>query len=701
MSRLHPARATYPAAAVAAALLLLAACSREPAKGPSTDWPLLGNTADMQHHSELSQINRDTVGRLGLAWSTQLPTRAGLVGNPLIEGGLVFQGGPGGEILATDLRTGQLRWHFKPTIDLSKSGIMGYVTPQLNRGLALSNGLAIIAAGCQVYAVDQKTGTQRWTAPTCDLTQMYATNSAPRVGDGLVFVGNTCGEASTNRGYVDAFDVATGERRWRFYTSPDDPSKPQANAAYEMAAKTWGTGWYAKTKGCGAAWDAITFDAKLHQVYIGVASPAPMAPSSRPADAGDELFTNSVVAVDSRTGEYRWHFKQVPHDGWGFDSAVGLMIAELPFDGAPRRVVLSVPKNGFAYTLDAKSGKFLAGAAYTDVNWASGLDRDGRPLVLRDAQWWLNPGRIGVVVPGGFGAHGWHAMAWNPGTNLLYIPVAVMPNRYSPAPAGVFAGEMLDVYYGRNGEGPYRPRGEVVAWDPVKAEVKWRVTAPKPVNGGLLHTAGGLVFQGNADGRLVALDDATGKMLWSQQVGGAMPAAPSTVLVDGEQYLIVSTGSGSAMGTGSYISEYTTTPEAQTPPRLLALKLGGTAPYPPLATVTPVPKPVVARADPKLATTGGVLFEVNACVVCHGTFGRAVVGTAPNLNRKMPSDFATFRSIVKDGVRASLGMPKFDYLADDDLRALYAYIGNSAWAAYDGENPSTAAGTVTPAAARE
>lgn len=667
------------AMSASALALLAAACSRDPR---NTDWPLLGNGSQMQHHADLRQINAKSIRKLGLAWAVEMPTTYGLVGNPLIEGGVVYQGGPGGRIFANDLKTGRLLWQFQadyPEGSTDGQSVGGYWSRQFNRGVALYKGKVIISTGdCRLVAVDQKTGKQQWEARSCDPTLDYGITGAPRVGGGMVFTGASNQELGTQRGYVDAFDAETGRRRWRFYTVPGDPAT-ETDPFYQNIAKTWGTDWYAKTHGSGSVWDAITYDETLDQVIIGTGALGPGEPSARAADAGDELFTNSVVALDAKTGKYRWHHKQVPHDGWNYEAAVGLMIADVPVDGKPRHVVVSVPKQGFAYVYDAASGKFLAGTQYVDVAWAKGLDKDGRPIENPEAMYWNRPGQDTLVLPGGMGAHGWEALAFDPKTSTLYVPTMIMPvNRTADG--------AYDWMYGQRPDAKVKPSGEVVAIDLTKNAVKWRTTTSRlPVNGGLLHTAGGLVFQGLADGRLLAFDAATGKVVWAKQTGGAIRAAPSTVMLDGEQYIVVATGNGAASASASLVSRYASTPEARTPPRLLAFKLGGNAAYPSLAKPEPMAPPPAPRPAPALAHKGEMLFAAYQCEYCHGTDGGASVGGGvANLNRTQV-DLAIFKGVVQGGDRRANGMPQFKDMPDADAEALYAYIINSAWDAHDGK----------------
>lgn len=661
--------------------MLAAGCSGggDPA---NTDWALLGNGAQMQHHASLTQIDKESVGKLGLAWAVDMPTAYGLVGNPLIEDGVVFQGGPGGQIFANDLKTGTLLWHFTaeyPEEVLRELSLGGHWARQFNRGVALHKDKVIIATGdCRLVAVDRKTGKQRWEAQSCDPKLDYGITGAPRVGGGMVFIGNSNQELGTERGYVEAFDADTGERKWRFYTAPGDPAT-ETDPFWRKIAETWGTDWHAKSRGPAAPWDAMVYDEKLNQLVIGTGAVGPGEPNLRAADAGDELFTNAVVAVDARTGKYRWHHKQVPHDGWNYEAAVGLMIADVPVDGKVRRAVISVPKQGFAYVYDAVTGKFLAGTKYAEMTWATGLDKDGRPIQNPEAMYWNRPGQETLVLPGGMGAHGWEALALDPKTSTLYVPAMVMP--VSRTAEGHY-----DWYYGDRPDAKVKPRGEVVAIDLATHAVKWRTTTSNlPVNGGLLHTAGGLVFQGLADGRLLAFDAATGKVVWSRQTGGAIRAAPSTVTLDGEQYIVVATGNGAASASASLVHRYASTPESRTPPRLLAFKLGGTAAYPPLAKVEAPPAPPVPRQNLALAAKGEMLFAAYSCEYCHGTDGGASVGGGiPNLNRTQ-LDLQLFKGVVQGGDRKSSGMPQFKDLSDAEVAALYAYVVNAAWDAREGK----------------
>ncbi len=655
------------------------------AKG-STDWELLGNSPAMQHHSDLDQINVATVSRLGLAWSADLASQDGLVGNPLVQDGVIFQSGARGRIFANDARTGRQLWVYEPKYEFNDR-VQAAWGGRYNRGVALAAGLAIVATGdCRLIAVEQKTGKPVWEKSACDAKDMYAITGAPRVGGGKVFIGNSCLDAGSGRGHVDAFDAKTGEHLWRFYTVPGDPSKPQDSKLYERAAKTWGTNWYSKTKGCGSVWDAMVYDADRDRLIIGTGGPAPFSPSMRAKDAGDELFTNAVIALDAKTGQYLWHFSETPHDGWNYEAAVGLMLADLPIAGTTRHVVISVPKNGFVYVLDADSGKFISGKNYTTVNWAKGLDENGRPIFDPAAQYWLKPDGTALILPSTMGAHGWEALAFDPKDHLLYIPVEVMPTKAVLDVTGIAGGLSMDFY--AHGNGPdWTPHGELVAWDPVTQSERWRHRDPTPVNGGLLH-AGDLVFQGTANGSFRAYDAANGKQLWSAALGGVARGAPSSVLIDGEQFIIVASGNANSSATSSYVSRYAVLPSVRGPSRLLAFKLDGQAPLPTPVAVPSVPKPAVPRFEAKFVEHGKRVFEMSFCVDCHGLRGESARGAVPDLRLIPPPSAAALEQIVIGGALKSHGMPQFPDQTTANMEAIYAYLIDEGWNAYEAQHGS-------------
>ena len=647
----------------------------------STDWALLGNSADMQHHSGLSQINTETVSGLGLAWAIDLPTRDGLVGNPLIRNGRIFQSGSQSQVFANDLETGELLWTYEPLADRPPSSFLETWLRSLNRGLALSEDLVIVGTSdCRLVAIDQETGIEKWQAETCDGKQNYMITGAPRIGGGKVFIGNSCADMGLNRGHVDAVDAKTGQHLWRFYTVPGDPDEPQDSELYEMALKTWGDGWYEKTRGCGSVWDAMVYDSELDQLIIGTGAPAPSDPTKRGNDAGDELFTSAVVALDAQTGAYRWHFTQVPGNAWNYEPAVGLMMATLPLDGVEKRVVLSVPKNGFVYLLDAKTGKFISGRNYVPVNWAKGLDETGRPIFDPAARYWeAAEGEPTIILPSNAGAHDWTALAFDPQKNVLFIPAMTTPERRELTATGEYS---YDYRQAEDGDPEWQAFGELVAWDPVSQSTVWRHRNALPYNGGVLHTAGGLVFQGTAEGYLNAYDAASGEQLGSFTAGGAIRGAPSTVVADGRQYIIVPAGAPSTSAASAGLTDYSSTVESRSRPRLLAFVLGGDAPAPAWAAQLTFPKPPVDRYPSEVASMGEAIYELAGCVACHGYGGQSIGGAAADLRMRLPVNLEYFKAVL--GGLLAPRMPKVE-LDDASSEALYAYLVNTAWNAHEGD----------------
>lgn len=648
----------------------------------STDWALLGNSPDMQHHSDLTQINTETVSDLGLAWAIDLPTRDGLVGNPLISNGRIFQSGSQSQVFANDLKTGELLWTYEPLAGRPPSSFLETWLRSLNRGLALYEDLVIVGASdCRLVAIDQETGIEQWQVETCDSEQAYMISGAPRVGGGKVFIGNSCADMGLNRGHVDAVDAKTGKHLWRFYTVPGDPKEPQDSELYEMALKTWGEGWYESTRGCGSVWDAMVYDAELDQLIIGTGAPAPADPTKRGKDVGDELFTSAVVALDAQTGAYQWHFTQVPGNAWNYEPAVGLMLANLPINGVDKRVVLSVPKNGFVYVLDAQTGGFISGRNYVPVNWAKGLDNEtGRPIFDPAARYWeAADGEPTIILPSNAGAHDWTALAFDPESNVLFIPALTTPERRERTASGEYS---YDHRHSTEGDPEWQAFGELIAWDPVSQSEIWRQRLALPYNGGALHTAGGVVFQGTAEGYLNAYDAISGEQLGSFAAGGAIRAAPSTVVADGIQYIVVPAGAPSTSAASAGLTDYSSTAESRSRPRLLAFALGGDAPAPAWAAQLTFPKPPVDRYPPEVAAMGETIYELAGCVACHGYGGQSVGGAAADLRMRLPVNLEYLKAVL--GGLLAPRMPQVE-LDDASAEALYAYLVNTAWSAYEAD----------------
>ena len=677
-------------------LLLTAPAFCKPDSHPANidGWTVIGNGDDQQYYSPLDQINDQNVKTLGLAWYADIPTQDGLVGNPLVADGIVYQSGAFSRVYANDIRTGKLLWRFDPQVDLKGASLAAFWSARYNRGVAIWKDKLIVGTGdCRLVAIDRKTGKKIWDAVSCDSKQLYGITAAPRVGGGKVFIGNNCIDSGVGRGYVDAFDVETGQHKWRFYTVPGaPPAGGYSNNTMEMAAKTWGTGeWWKKATGCGSAWDAITYDPKTNLVYFGVDGPTPWNPKDRAADAGDELFTNSIVAVNADTGEYAWHYKTTPHDAWNFDATMHIMVADLPIKGSSRHVVMTAPKNGFFYVLDAATGKFLSANNFTPVNWASHIDqKTGRPVTIPDANWWEHPDSKTIASPGPTGAHNWQAMAFNPSTRLVYIPVMITPTAITMNPLAAVGGASFDPYYGLGKDPHWKAYGELVAWDPVTEQARWRAPHSLPMNGGIISTAGNLVFQGTADGYFEAYRADNGLKLWSIYVGDSIMGAATTVTVDGHQVILVPAGNSASVVLGTYMARLSSLPTTRGVSRLLAFELGGSATLPPTKAVQ-VALPPRPKQPADLAKKGAVLFEQSFCVDYHGYAAEAAGGSIKDLRNASAPTHDTFAAIVIGGLRKDKGMPQFSDLPVADVQAIQAYVINQAWAAYAAQQVKSSA----------
>lgn len=658
-------------------------------------FPEAANTPEMQHFSPLQQINAENVDQLGLAWHADVKTKDGLLGNALVADGVVYQSGALGKVWAHDVKTGKLVWEFDAEVKFGEVGKAGtyasFYGSRHNRGLALLDDKVFIGTGdCRLVAIDRVRGTKLWDIEACDKNSYYSITGAPRVGGGKVFIGNASMDSAANRGYVSAFDATNGRELWRFYTIPGDPAKGFENDAMARASKTWGKDYWKVPVGGGSPWDAITFDPVLNTVYVGTDGPAPFNPEWRGKNRGDELFTNSIIALDADTGAYRWHYQTTPNDAWNLAAAMHIMVAELPIYGVKRRVVMQAPKNGFFYVLDAKSGKLLSANAIVPINWATGVDmKTGRPIENPEARYYAREDRRWAVKPNALGAHSWHAMAYNAETGLVYIPAIDIstPFEIVDVVGGLLGGGASgSIRLGWMDEIDAAPKGakfgRLIAWDPVAGKARWSVDLKLPVNGGALTTAGNLVFAGAGTGEISAYDAKTGALLWQKQTGSAIQAAPSTVKIDGEQILLVPVGAG---GSFKFLPAYITTPDSRGPARLLAFKLGGKAVLPGSKRFTEVfKKPPMPRFDKGLVHMGGTLYEQRGCDLCHGANAINGPSSVPDLRHASAETHALIGGIVLDGLRQDKGMPSFkDQVTMEELEAIQAYIIDQSWDAYE------------------
>ena len=662
--------------------------SRVLAEADSGDnWLVNGGRFSGEHFSPQSRISEENIGELGLAWATDIPSPIGLSAEPLVIDGVVYLTGIRSVVYALDAASGALLWQFDPQVRLDM-GFGNSLWSRWNRGVAVWEGRVYVGTGdCRLVAIDAAAGTQLWEAPVCDPAQGMGPGitGAPRVGGGRVYMGYA-GSDTAVRGSLAALDAATGEELWRFWTVPGDPANGFESDALEMASRTWAGGW--AQAGGGVVWDGIRYDPVTGLVIFGTASTVPLNVAMR--GAGDALFTNSVVAVDAATGVYRWHYQTVPEDAWDYDATMPKIVTDITFRGSPRRVVLEAPKNGFLYVLDANTGRLLSADPIATVTWASGIDIEtGRPVVNPEAQYFADASGAPVRVwPNVWGSHNWQPMSYSPVTGLVYIPVADMPSTYR---GGDLMGMGVDIEamgYGPDEDVP-PDAGRLLAWDPVAREARWRVDHPIPYNGGVLSTAGNLVFQGTATGEFRAYAADTGERLWSVETGSSIQAAPVSYRAGGEQYVLVAIGR--AGGIASSAESRTAAPHARGPARVLAFKPGGDAAMPVPTPRVPVPEPPARLGTVEQVAAGGALWSAYGCTGCHGAHAigmgsRALGGGLPDLRHMPGSAHEEWDPVVLEGSRAAAGMPGFAAagMGTDDSRALQAYVIDRAWAAYEG-----------------
>jgi PQQ-dependent dehydrogenase (methanol/ethanol family) len=524
----------------------------------------------------------------------------------------------------------------------------------------------------------------------------YAITGAPRVVKGKVIIGNGGAEMGV-RGYVSAYDWETGNLAWRFYTVPGDPSKPFESPFLEKAAKTWSGEWW-KNGGGGTVWDAMAYDPQLDLLYIGSGNADPWARRIRNARAQDNLLASSIIALRPDTGEYVWHYQENPGDEWDYDSAEQIILADLRIDGQLRQVLLHAPKNGFFYVLDRATGKLLSAKPFTRVTWATGIDlQTGRPIESPEAQY-EGSDKPSVVSPGPAGAHSWQPASYSPDTGLVYFPVLEAGFAYKSAEH--FSHNTLAWNTGIDPVAaglPQEPnikkailgsiKGHLTAWDPVKQIEVWRADRAGPLNGGVLSTAGNLVFEGTGNGQFEAFRANTGEKIWSASTQSGITAGPISYTVNGEQYIAILVGWGGVLplAAGEVARQ---SPRMNNVPRMLAFKLGGKASLP----SAPELKPQILtppRATASLATVKKAeeLYQ-RFCGGCHGDVAVSG-GVLPDLRYSGALANEHWLSIVRDGVLGLYGMVGFSKeLSRQDAEAIRAYVifrANQSLA----ENPET------------
>jgi PQQ-dependent dehydrogenase (methanol/ethanol family) len=486
---------------------------------------------------------------------------------------------------------------------------------------------------------------------------------APRVGNGVVFIGQGGGEYH-QRGFISGYDAETGKKLWRFYTVPGDPSKgPDKEASDDvmaMAAKTWKGEWW-KTGGGATVWDGMVYDKANDLIIFGTGNGAPWPAEVRSPGGGDNLFTASIVAVHAKTGKYAWHYQTTPMDSFDFDNNSPLTVADLTIDGQKKHVVMQIPKNGIFYVIEAGTGKVVSAQLIVPFgNWLTGFDKanNWKPILNPAANysvtgkgWWVQP----------FQTHVWNPQSFNPQTGLFYVTVRNATYGMVAEAGAKMGNQLLSINTQKQPEGPRPqvpgPGSWLSAWNPVTQKEAWRVVGGGT---GTMTTAGNLVFQtegvGRTDSKVVAYSADKGDKLWEGTMGVGSGSAPMTYEVDGTQYL-------AALATG----------------RLVVFKVGGKASLPPgPAQVSQVLNPPANFGTPAQVATGSESFAAS-CAICHDAAGQRSTN-APDL-RYSPflGSAEAFKSVVIDGIKIEGGMKSFKgAMSLENVEAIRAHLVSTA-----------------------
>jgi len=509
------------------------------------NWLTYSGTYMSQRYSELDQITTRNVDKLELKWVFQAQSLEAFEASPLVVDGIMYLTEAPNTVYALDPATGRTFWRYQHDPHTDARPCCGRV----NRGVAISgNTLFMATIDAKLIALDATTGGVLWQNDVADPALGYAMTLAPLAIKDKVIVGVAGGEYGI-RGFIAAYDVATGAEAWRFYTIPG-PGEP--------GHETWQGGGDAWMHGGASIWLTGSYDPELNLTYWGVGNPGPdWNPDQRP---GDNLYSDSVVALNADTGELVWHFQFTPNDDYDYDSIQIPVLVDMEMGNlSSGKLMLWANRNGFYYVLDRTNGKFLNGTPFVRVNWASGLDPEtGRPIETPQ-------GPEAVTYPGVQGGTNWYSPSFSPKTEMFYLTAwenygsIFMPQEIEYVPGRIFGGGALggpipgaanlpgfgnqpvNTWTGEVG------KGAILGLNARTGEQAWRFDMNDIGHSGILTTSSNLLFSGNREGLFFALDARSGKLLWEQRLGGQGNNGPITFENDGEQYV------AAAMGNGLYV----------------------------------------------------------------------------------------------------------------------------------------------------
>ncbi len=634
------------------------------------DWLSYGRNYSEDRFSTLTQITKLNIDSLGLAWTLNLGTTKGFEATPLVVDGIMYVSGPWSIVYAVDVRKGELIWTYDPKVPREYGEIA--CCDVVNRGVALYKGLVYVGTlDGRLVAINAATGDKAWEVLTVDQSESYTITGAPRVFDGKVIIGNSGAEFGV-RGYVTAYDALTGDQTWRFYTVPGNPENGFENEAMEKAAETWTGKWW-ESGGGGTAWDAFAYDPELKLIYVGVGNGTLWNQALRSPLGGDNLYLSSIVALNSDNGNLEWFYQTTPGDNWDYTATQQIILAEFEIDNQPRKVLMQAPKNGFFYVLDRTNGALISADPYVYTNWATRVDlKTGRPVETDFSRYKEVNAQI---FPGPAGGHNWQPMAFNPVTKLVYIPARDLSMIYGQPLNWEYNKDIrtVNIALGGNKNAITRmdslapeEKGMLIAWDPIEKKEVWRAPHKSTWNAGVLSLED-LVFQGNAEGFLVAYDAADGTEKWRFNVGSGVVASPISYQVDGIQYITLISGWGGVLGRSVRFTDQLY------PGTIYTFALGENGAIPEYPTIKKEFIDLEVTVAMDNIEKGKLVFN-QYCNRCHGTPGNGG-GAYPDIAYSDKAVFGMFFQIVGEGAFFSKGMPNFgDRLDENQINDVKNYI---------------------------
>ena len=486
------------------------------------NWMMYSGTLDSQRYSRLDQINKDNVSDLEMKWSYQIPVidRAETV--PTVVDGIMFITEAPSNLAAVDAQTGRVYWRY----DHELPDDLRICCGRNNRGVAiLGETLFMSTLDAHLVAIDARTGNVLWDVEVADYEAGYSKTAAPLIVKDKVVTGIAGGEFGI-RGFIDAYDPVTGELEWRTYAIPG-PGEPGNDS---WSGDSWKTGG-------AATWITGSYDPDLNLIYWGTGNPGP--DWNGDVRLGDNLYSDSALALDGDTGEIAWHFQFTPHDVHDYDSIQVPILADIEYQGSMRKVMMWANRNAFFYTIDRATGEFLEGKPYASQTWAEGLDANGRPIRVPG----MAPTYEGILVsPPIVGATNWYSPGYSQQTGLFYVTSFDGAQEFFKRDEDYEEGERFTGGGGRYTQPMDAFHSSIRAINPATAEIEWEFPIMPRSSAGITTTAGGIVFTGSADGYFFALDAATGEELWHISLGARVHAAPMTFSIDGKQFVTIASG---------------------------------------------------------------------------------------------------------------------------------------------------------------